>query len=72
RYNPPKCRVGYPIKVTLNKKEDGFDGIIWKPSDTEYDAVTPRWCYQSVDEAKNERGQYRFRRPKNSQGRSRP
>jgi hypothetical protein len=64
-YEPPRCRPGYPIKVTLNKKEDGFDGIIWQPSDTGYEKVKPRWCYKSVQEALAERGKYRFRRPKN-------
>lgn len=72
RFDPPRCRPGYPVKVTLNKKEDGFDGIIWKPSDAEYDSVTPKWCYRSVPEAEAERGKYRFRRPKNSQGELRP
>ncbi len=69
---PPIYRPGYPIKVTLNKKEDGFDGIIWKREDTEYNSITPKWCYQSVQEAEEEKGQYRFRRPKNNQGKLRP
>ena len=53
-YDPPRCRPNYPIKVTLNlnKREDGFDGIIWQPSDTEYETASrPKWCYSSVDEA---------------------
>jgi hypothetical protein len=62
RYNPPRCRPGYPIKVTLNKKPDGADGIIWKPSDVEYDTVEPKWCYPSMQEAEAEAGIYRFRR----------
>jgi len=62
------CRSGYPIKVTIDKKEDGFDGIIWKPSDKKYKEITPQWCYRSVEEAESERGKYRFRRPKNSKG----
>lgn len=72
RYDPPRCRPGYPVKVTLNKKEDGFDGIIWKPSDTEYNNVIPRWCYSSIQEAEAEAGKYKFRRPRDSQGRLRP
>ncbi|MBD2095308.1 hypothetical protein H6F90_09070 [Trichocoleus sp. FACHB-591] len=72
RFDPPRCRPGYLIKVTLNKKEDGYDGIIWKPSDKEYDSIVPKWCYSSVQEAANERGRYRFRRPMNSQGKPRP
>ena len=69
--NKSRCRDGYPIKVTIDKKEDGFDGIIWKPSDTEYERITPQWCYQSVAEAEKESGKYRFRRPKNSRGKPR-
>lgn len=72
RYEPPRCRPGYPIKVTLDKKPDGFDGIIWKPSDTKYDSIRPRWCYTSVQEAEGERGRYKFRRPLNNQGSPRP
>lgn len=72
QYEPPRCRPGYEVKVTLNKTEDGFDGIIWKPSDAKYNTVIPKWCYPSVHEAEAERGQYRFRRPRNSQGRTRP
>lgn len=64
RYNPPQCRSGYEVKVTLDKKEDGFDGIIWKPSDKKYASITPRWCYASVEEAEAESGKYKFRRPK--------
>lgn len=71
QYDPPRCRDGYPVKVTLNKKEDGFSGIIWKPSDKEYNSVIPKWCYSSVQEAESERGKYRFRRPKNSRGKPR-
>jgi hypothetical protein len=63
-YDPPRCRPNYPIKVTLNKTPDGFDGIIWHPSDSRYETVQPKWCYSSVDEALRESGQYRFRRPK--------
>ena len=64
QYDPPQCRPGYPIKVTIAKKKDGFDGIIWQPSDGKYDSVVNfKWCYESVREAKNERGKYRFRRP---------
>jgi len=62
--NPPQCRPGYPIKVTLDKKEDGFDGIIWEPSDKKYKSITPKWCYTSVEEAEAESGKYKFRRPK--------
>lgn len=66
-----RCRDGYPIKVTLNKKEDGFDGIIWKPSDTEYEGIEPKWCYETVESAERERGKYKFRRPKNNRGKAR-
>ena len=66
-----RCRDGYRIKVTINKKEDGFDGIIWKPSDTEYEGIEPKWCYESVEEAKKEHGKYKFRRPKNNRGKPR-
>ena len=68
RYNPPRCRPGYSIKVTLNPTPDGFDGIIWKPSDARYDTVETKWCYSSVQEAEAEAGKYRFRRPNNNQG----
>ena len=66
-----KCRDGYPIKVTIDKKEDGFDGIIWKLSDTQYEGIEPKWCYESVEEAEKEHGKYKFRRPKNSRGKPR-
>ena len=66
-----KCRDGYPIKVTIDKKEDGFDGIIWKPSDTEYKGIEPKWCYKSVEEAEKEHGKYKFRRPRNNRGKTR-
>lgn len=59
-----RCPPGYPVKVTLYKKEDGYDGIIWHPSDGKYETTKPQWCYQSIQEAESERGQYRFRRPK--------
>ena len=62
-----KCPPGYPIKVTLNldKKKDGYDGVIWQPSDgLNYERVTNlKWCYQSVEDAEAESGRYRFRRP---------
>lgn len=64
QYDPPRCRPGYPIKVTLEKKKDGFDGIIWQPSDKKYNSIIRfKWCYESVKEAKNESGKYKFRRP---------
>ncbi len=60
-----RCPPGYPVKVTLYKKEDGYDGIIWHPSDgKQYETTKPQWCYQSIQESESERGQYRFRRPK--------
>ena len=70
RYSPPRCREGYPIKVIKDKKLDGADGIIWKPSDTEYKKKVKNIfrCYKSVEEAEKECGKYRFRRPKNSNG----
>ena len=61
-----RCPHGYPVKVTLYKKEDGYDGIIWDPSDgIRYEKIKPEWCYQSIREAELESGKYRFRRPKN-------
>lgn len=67
QYDSPRCRPGYPVKVTIAKKEDGFDGIIWQPSDKKYDSVVNfKWCYESVKEAENESGKYRFRRPQKS------
>jgi len=65
RYSPPRCRTGYPIKVTLelDREKDGFDGIIWEPKDKKYQTITPQWCYQSIEEAENESGRYRFRLP---------
>ncbi|MGB3208841.1 MAG: hypothetical protein WBB28_27945 [Crinalium sp.] len=71
RYDPPRCPHGYPIKVTLNKPDKLYHGIIWIPTDTEYKRIKPEWCFESVQEALNERGKYRFRRPKDNKGRLR-
>ena len=36
-----RCPPDYPVKVTLNKTKDGYDGIIWDPSDkAKYELVT--------------------------------
>lgn len=60
------CHPDYPIKVTLNGTDDGYDGIIWCPSDGQryHNVVNPKWCFRSVQEALADRGNYRLRRPK--------
>jgi hypothetical protein len=62
---PPRCPNGHPVKVTSNKKPDGYDGIIWLPEDgVRYETLENFWCYRSENEALSE-PEYKFRRPKN-------